>query len=134
MKDECCITNNNRLVIFEEARSKLIIENKDEVNATKVTVDDCEITEGIRCDYMYLIKDTEIYIELKGQDIKHAIDQLETTIKKLSSNIKTQQKKSFIICARSPLNSASIQNVRVKFRKRYNCDFIVKSSPYKHIE
>ena len=134
MKEECCTTNKNKLVTFEEARSKLIIENKDKVSATKIIVDDCEITEGVRCDYMYLIKDTEIYIELKGQDIKHAIEQLETTIKKLSSDIKKQQKKSFVICTRSPLNSASIQNVRVKFKKHYNSDFIVRSSPHKHVE
>lgn len=134
MKEECCITNNNKLVVFQQARSKLVIENKDKVNATKVTVDGCEITSGIRCDYMCLIKDSEIYIELKGQDIKHAIEQLETTIKKLSSNIETQKKKSFIICTRSPLTSASIQNVRVKFRKKYNSEFIVKSSPHKHVE
>jgi hypothetical protein len=88
MKDKCCVTNTNKLVVFEESRSKLVIENKDEVQATKVTVDGCEITTGIRCDYMYLIKDSEIYIELKGQDIKHAVDQLETTIKKLSSSSK----------------------------------------------
>lgn len=134
MKDECCITNTNKLVVFEEARSRLVIENKDEVKATKVTVDGCEITTGIRCDYMYLIKDSEIYIELKGQDIKHAIEQIEATIKKLSSNSKEQKKKSFVICTRSPLTSASIQNIRVKFRKHYNSEFIVKSSPYKHVE
>jgi len=134
MKDECCITNKNKLVVFEEARSKLVIENKDEVEATKVTVDGCEITCGIRCDYMYLIKDSEIYIELKGQDIAHAIEQLETSIKKLSSDAKKQKKKSFVICTRSPLTSASIQNIRVKFRKNYNSDFIVKSSPHKHVE
>lgn len=134
MKDECCITNSNKLVVFEETRSKLVIENVDKVQATKVTVDDCEITNGIRCDYMYLIKDSEIYIELKGQDIKHAIEQLETTIRKLSANPKTQKKKSFVICTRSPLSSASIQNVQVKFRKNYNSEFIVKSSPYKHRE
>jgi hypothetical protein len=134
MKEECCITNNNKLVVFEETRSKLIIENIDKVEATKVTVDDCEIKEGVRCDFMYIIKDSEIYIELKGQDIKHAIEQLEATIKKLSTNPKTKKKKSFVICTRSPLSSASIQNVRVKFRKNYNSDFIVKSSPYKHQE
>ncbi|WP_434036042.1 hypothetical protein [Formosa sp. 4Alg 33] len=134
MKDSCCDINNNKLVVFEETRSRLVIENIDKVEAIKVTVDGCEITKGIRCDFMYIIKDTEIYIELKGQDIKHAIEQLEATIKKLSSNPKTKKKKSFVICTRSPLSSASIQNVRVKFRKNYNSDFIVKSSPHKHKE
>ena len=134
MKNECCNTNNNKLVIFQEARSKLIVENIDEVQATKVKVDGCEITRGIRCDYLYLIKGIEIFIELKGQDIQHAIEQLETTINKLSANSKNHKKKSFVICTRSPLNSASIQNIQVKFRKKYNSELIVKSSPYKHRE
>ena len=114
--------------------ARYMMQNKDEVKATKIIIDGCQITNGIRCDYMYLIKDSEIYIELKGQDIKHAIEQIETTIKKLSSNLKKQKKKSFIICTRSPLTSTSIQNIQVKFRKNYNSEFIVKSSPHKHIE
>lgn len=134
MKAKCSTTNKNKLVVFQEMRSKLIIENKNQVTATKVEVDGCEITTGIRCDYLYLINDLELFIELKGQDIQHALEQLEATINKLSKDAKGQKKKSFIICTRSPLNSASIQNFRVKFRKRFNSHLIVKSSPYEHSE
>lgn len=134
MKQKCCTTNKNKLVVFQENRSKLTIENSKQVKATKVEVDGCEITSGIRCDFLYLINETELYIELKGQDLEHALEQLEATIKKLSKNPKKLKKKSFIICTRSPLNSASIQNHRVKFKKHFNSDLIVKSSPYKHSE
>lgn len=134
MKKECCDTNNNRTVVFQESKSKLIIENIDGVEATKVVIDGCEIKTGIRCDYLYLIKNLEIYIELKGQDIHHAVKQVESTIKKVSKNPKACNKKAFIICTRSPLSSASIQNIRVKFKKKYNSDLIVKSSPHRHKE
>jgi len=132
MKDECTIKNKNRLIVFQENKSKLTIENKDEVEGSKIIVDGCEITEGLRCDFMYLIKDLELFIELKGQDLEHAIDQLKTTINKLSQNPKTKKKKSFIICTRSPLSSASIQNLQVKFRKHYNSELIIKSTPFKY--
>lgn len=132
MKDACTVINRNKIVVFEENRSKLIIENIDEVIGTKVIVDGCEITEGIRCDFLYLIKDIELFIELKGQDLEHALEQLKETIFKLSKHPKNQKKKLFVICTRSPLNSASIQNLQVKFRKNFNCDLIIKSSPHTH--
>jgi len=130
MKKECCETNRDNRVVFKEGRSKLTIENPDRVEATKVIVDGCQINEGKRCDYLYLIKEKEIYIELKGQDIKYAIEQLETTIRRLSKDVRNSGKISIVICTRSPLASASIQQFQIKFRKNYNSDFIVKSSPY----
>jgi hypothetical protein len=134
MKQECCTTNDDKLIVFSEARSKLIVENKARAIATKVIVDGCQITTGKRCDYLLLINDIEIYIELKGQDLKYALVQLESTIVKLSQQAKKHRKKSFIICTRSPLNSATINNYRVKFRAKDNSDLIIKRSPYKHSE
>ncbi len=133
MKRECTIKNRNRLVVFKERRSKLTIENKDEVLATQIIVDGCEITSGLRCDFMFLIKEMEFYIELKGQDINHAIKQIEMTILRLSQDRIKQKKKSFIICTRSPMTSATIQNLQVKFRKKFNSELIIQSSPYKYI-
>lgn len=132
MKEHCCTINRNKVEVFKENRSKLIIKNKDRVEATRIKVDGCEITNGVRCDFLYLIKELEIYIELKGQNIEHALRQIETTINKLSENPKFQKKKSFIICTRSPLNSASIQNIRFRFKKNFNSDLIIKSSPHTH--
>ncbi len=133
MKKECTIKNRNKLVVFKERRSQLTIENKDEVLATQIIVDGCEITSGLRCDFMFLIKEMEFYIELKGQDINHAIKQIEMTILRLSQDRIKQKKKSFIICTRSPMTSATIQNLQVKFRKKFNSELIIQSSPYKYI-
>ncbi|WP_298884260.1 hypothetical protein [uncultured Polaribacter sp.] len=132
MKDKCTQTTNNKLIVFQENRSKLIVSNKAQIETTKVVVDGCEITSGLRCDFMLLAQDLEYFIELKGQHIDHAIKQLITTINKLSSNPKKMKKTSFVICTRSPINSASIQNLQVKFKKNFNSKLIVRSSPYKH--
>lgn len=130
MRKECCEKNRDNRVVFKEGRSKLTIENADRVDATKVIVDGCQIKEGKRCDYLYLIKEKEIYIELKGQNIKYAFEQLETTIRRLSMDVRNGDKLSIIICTRSPLTSASIQQYQIQFRKNYNSDLLVKSSPY----
>ncbi|MBD0852647.1 hypothetical protein [Maribacter arenosus] len=130
MKNNCIQKTNNKIIVFQENRSKLIILNKNQINTTKVTVDGCEITSGLRCDFMLLAQELEYFIELKGQDIEHSIKQLIATINKLSSNPKNMEKSSFIICTRSPLSSASIQNLQVKFKKNFNSKLIIKSSPF----
>lgn len=126
----CRKISNQKLFVYEEKKSKLTLENKDQVSSESITVDGCEINDAsIRCDYMHIAKDIEFYIELKGQDIEHAINQITTTIKRLSINERSQKKKSYIICTRSPLSSSKIQNYKFKFKKNFNSDLIVKSSP-----
>ena len=130
MKSECTQTTRNKKIVFQENKSKLTIVNKDEVLCDKITVDGCEITEGKRCDFLLLIKQSECYVELKGQDVNKAIEQIETTIKKLSVNSQKHKKRSYIIGTRIPLSSETIQNLKIQFRKKYNSTLIVKSTPY----
>ena len=112
-------------------RSKLTLENINEVESESIKVDGCEINDkSIRCDFLHIAKNIEFYIELKGQDLEHALNQIKTTIKRLSNNKKLYPKKSYIICTRSPLTSTEIQNYKREFKKEYNSDLIIKSSPY----
>lgn len=128
----CRTTSTNKIFTFKERRSSLTLENIDQVPSTKIDVDGCEIDDdGIRCDYLHIAKGIEMYIELKGQDIKHAMNQLERTMKMLSSNFQKQVKLSYIICTRTPLITTEIQNYDRLFRSKFNSKLIVKSSPYK---
>jgi hypothetical protein len=130
MKAECSTKTKQKIITFSEKRSTLILKNTNKVYATCVRVDGCEITTGIRCDHLMLAKEIEHFIELKGQDLPHAIDQLIASMRVLSSDIKRQTKIAYIICTRSPLNSTAIQNLQVQFRKHYNSQLVIKSSPY----
>lgn len=132
MKNKCKQNTKDKKIVFQENKSKLIILNKNKIKATKVKVDGCEITSGLRCDYLLLAKELEFFIELKGQNINHAVKQLIATFKKLSANPKEQKKTSFIICTRSPMSSASIQNLQVQFKKNYSADLIVKNTPFSY--
>lgn len=129
MKKECTTQTKQKIITFSEKRSTLILNNTNQVEVTCIVVDGCEITSGIRCDHLMLAKEIEHFIELKGQDLMHAIEQLIASIKALSSNAARQPKISYIICTRSPLNSAQIQNLQVQFRKNFNSQLIIKSSP-----
>jgi hypothetical protein len=129
--DKCRVTNNNKIYVFAENQSKLTIENPKALTSTRIVVDGCEINDtGIKCDFMLLPPSEEFYIELKGQDIEHALKQIERTMQLLSSDLKNAIKRSYIICSRSPLNSTAIQNFQFLFKKKFNSKLIIKSSPF----
>ena len=128
----CRNISSQKLFVYQEMRSKLTLENVDSIESISVRVDGCEINDNsIRCDFMHLAKGIEFYIELKGQDLEHALEQIKSTIIRLSSNIKKGNKISYIICTRSPMSSSEIQNHKLDFRKRFNSKLEIKSSPFK---
>lgn len=128
----CCREESNKKIfVYQEHRSKLTLLNVDEAKSTSIIVDGCEINDNsIRCDFLHISKNIERFIELKGQDLTHAIDQIKTTINRLSSNPITQPKICYIICVRSPLSSAQIQNYKLEFRKKFNSELQVRCTPY----
>lgn len=128
----CRKISSQKLFVYQEMRSKLTLENIDNIESVSVKVDGCEINDdSIRCDFMHIAKEIEFYIELKGQDLEHALEQIKATINRLSSNVKKGNKISYIICTRSPMSSSEIQNHKLEFRKKFNSKLEIKSSPFK---
>src|ERR1044072_10037158 len=113
---KCSETNKNKVFTFSEKRSHLTLNNLDQVKSTKSMVDGCLINDGLRCDYKHEAKGIEFYIELKGQDLEHAIEQIKCTIKLLSKNVSKGIKKCYIICTRSPMSSSEILVYKKKFK------------------
>jgi len=130
MKEACTEIVNDKIIVFHEKKSKLSLINSERLEVTKVSIDGCEITDGIRCDYLLIANGIEHFIELKGQDIEHAINQIKRSITLLSEDLRTKNKVCYIICTRSPLTSASIQHFQALFKKQFNSRLVVRSSPY----
>ena len=128
----CKNISTQKLFVYQEMRSKLTLENVDNIESTSIKIDGCEINDdSIRCDFMHIAKGIEFYIELKGQDLEHALNQIKSTILRMSANIKKADKISYIICTRSPMSSSEIQNHKVEFRKKFNSRLEIKSSPFR---
>ena len=107
--------DNRKRVVCEENQRQITFVNKDEIEATKLHVDGCQIDDdGVRCDYLVVSEKGENYIELKGSDINHAVKQITRTIQSLSQNPKEASKRSFVISTRCPLSSAEIQVIEKK--------------------
>ena len=98
-------------------------------------VDDNIIKEGRRCDKLVLVKRsargespeqwTEIFIELKGVDTKHAIAQLHETLKKsVFMHPSNDVIRARIVAQSFPSNKSdpTMEKAKQEFRKVYNCD------------
>ncbi|HPI19201.1 MAG TPA: hypothetical protein PKY56_02425 [Candidatus Kapabacteria bacterium] len=122
------ITNDVKIVL-EEKRSKITFINNLKRDVHRIKIDDCIIKEGMRCDYL-LIDNADIYywVELKGTDIKHAIEQLKASMFMFGN--KTNQSYSFIISTKVyPCLSSTIQANQKLFKKNYKSDLYIKESP-----
>lgn len=128
---KCRTESKQKKFVFKENKSKLTLVNIDEVLSESIKVDGCEINDNsLRCDYLLIAKGLEFYIELKGQNISHAIKQIQSTILKLSKNRSLKNKISFVICSRVPLTTTKVQNLQYKMMNNYNCKLYLKSSPH----
>jgi len=118
INSKCIEVFRGSTLVLRENKSKIEINNAKGVQ--KVTVDGCAITDGIRCDYMVIIPGTvEIYIELKGHNVCHAVEQIKRTIEILSIDKFNFPKKSYIICSRFPRQTTDIQNLQKHFWTKY---------------
>lgn len=130
VNDTCIRTTDESNIKFEENKSKIIFQNPGRQVYQCVQVDGCVLKTGIRCDNM-LTNDAglEFYIELKGCDVDHGIEQLEATILQLSKDYKNWPKKAFLISTRQPSIDVKIQNAKKRFFKKYKAELLVKNSP-----
>lgn len=120
---EACVRETNAPNIkFEENNRKIIFLNPQRRKYKRVDVDGCTIcNDNLRCDKMLLSFDEheERYVELKGVDVMHAIDQLENTIKILGEY--DDNRHSYVICTNvAPAISSQIQKKILSFKKLYN--------------
>ena len=132
---KCTIENKQRVISLRDARSKnsrakLVLNNPNELLVKVVEIDGCVITEGIRCDNLVILPNNHlIYVEFKGNDVKHAIQQIEATIDYVSRVCNSSKKLKFtciISCNRCPLSSSDIQKQKVLFKKKYQSELLIK--------
>ena len=87
----CTECNRNPIINAAENRSKYSLLNPKRREVCKIRVDGCVITQvdGKQCDYLFLACDTSIvfFVELKGSDLSHAIDQINQSIDLLAANL-----------------------------------------------
>lgn len=82
--DEQCIkVCKNQNISLGEKGCSLHLLNKTQKEVTLIQIDGCAIKEGIKCDQAYCYDGEDHFIEYKGNQISHAINQLERSIQQL---------------------------------------------------
>ena len=129
------ITTDSSNIKFQESKSKIAFTHKSRKSCLKIQVDGGVVPSSehsLRCDNLLVEKSTPIFcfIELKGCDIKHAFEQLETSLKDNRLNPKCSQRKMAFVVGRNhaPASSPIIQNAMKKFRT-LNAELRIANTP-----
>src|SRR5690242_18611789 len=127
---EVCEENINHKVIKLSGHrtSTLYLLNPAQRQVVRILVDNCAIYNGPRCDWLVCARDNisneEIFVELKGSDLGHAVKQLEATIPQLSTDPKHGSKRCYVASTRNPLTDTEAQRYKVRFKRDYNARFL----------
>ncbi len=123
-----CITETSDSVIkFEENKRVIRFNNPKHLSYKKVQVDGCALKEGDRCDNLLCSHDEfeERFVELKGTDVSHALDQLRASIMKIGQF--NGNRHAYIISTNvAPQIRTDIQRAKAEFQKKFNSDIIIK--------
>ena len=119
---EHCASETNDTKVKVEANARRAVFN----NAGKATIQiidvDCWIreSEGVKADYVVIKpKVVDVVVELKGSDIRHAIEQVIATSKRWRSvSGSNGMMGGLIIFTHSPENSASLVNKKKTLRDK----------------
>ena len=118
---------HKRIALSGRRTTRLYLLNPTERRVEKIEVDGCAITEGQRCDWLVRLNDAasteEIYVELKGSAVYHAVEQLRATVEKLSEDCANFPKRCFIVFTRNPMLGTDVQKYKVRFRQSFNASF-----------
>ncbi len=119
-------TTTNRRIVFSANRKRIEFVNANSRTIRKIELDNENLpgSFGLRCDGILVGDESmdlhEHYIELKGSDVRHAIEQLANTLKHLSREPRIQKKSCYAICSRIPRAGTDIQIAKKRFRTRYS--------------
>jgi hypothetical protein len=121
-------TTDSQIRVREIGRQAIVMNEQRRV-FTVTKVDGCVIVGAPACDWA--ISQTEagdVFIELKGVDVAHAIEQLEATICYWKDkNYLKGRVGALVVCSQYPKVSTFVQRARLRFLKKFNAPLQVVS-------
>jgi len=127
---ECTERHSKKRFVVEENRSRVEFENAKRYKIDQIEVDGCAITNGLRCDWLINVDASQrsIFVELKGSNVPHAVEQLVHAHDSLHE-IRKPNVTWIISSQRCPLTSTEVQTLTIKLRKRKGVSLVVRNSP-----
>lgn len=135
--DQACIQYTNASNIkFEENKKKIIFRNPNRKECLKIQIDGCAIKYGEKCDNLLKVgkakeQGPEYYVELKGEDVGHALEQIKRTIQTIHNDRSPVM--AFIICTNvSPALNTKIQKFKKQLKEKYQAVVVIKERQHEH--
>ncbi|WP_175735977.1 hypothetical protein [Burkholderia ambifaria] len=133
-KKLCVTVTRAKKIKVTEAKSRTaIILNPGETEFNVVRFDGCAVTNEIAADFVVTKqKFGDLVIELKGKDVKHAIEQITATASYLRANeVAEGRVGGVIVCKEYPKTTTTIQVLKMGLKKKFDCPIKVftKDSP-----
>lgn len=126
---DCETIVTDQRIVLREKRSNICFRNARRARIRKIVIDGCVIKDGPRCDHLLIeAAPVEHFVELKGSNVRHALDQLEATIKQVSALAETAVKRAYVISTRCPLASPEVQAHQRRFKRAYNAALVIRRS------
>jgi hypothetical protein len=117
-----------KIKVKESGRSAVIVNPaKDAID--KIEVDGCVLKNELACDWVLSLQNKwDIFIELKGRDVSHAVDQLRATIDHWRHNdLLEGQAAALVVCSQYPRIDTVIQKAKAEFARRYKLPLHVEA-------
>lgn len=116
--------------VCSEKRSRYALSLNPKMEGWRYQVDGYIITDGDKCDALILVKDgddfAEVFVELKGSDVSHAITQLEETLKndlfKGSDSLVRWARIAIYSYPKSLMLDQEVDKKTGAFLKKYRCE------------
>jgi len=129
---KCTTTTNGPVVVCEERGRKMIFRNRARSNVQKIRVDGCVLCQTKACDFLVIGGSSEEhFIELKGRNVEHALEQLAATIPILRKSSDTTVY-AWVISSESPSTQSRFQIQKVRFIKALRAKLTIRTNQATH--
>lgn len=128
------LQSRTKVTVSEKGKRYALITTEGQ-DSVVFAVDGYIVKEGLRCDKLVLVRRTpkdlipgdwsEIFVELKGSDIDHAIAQLRATLRNpLFKHPTNDDIRARIVAQSFPAHKSDpiMENAKKEFRKNFQCD------------
>lgn len=128
----CTTTINVPSKHLKENKVGVRIINMNKSDFSIVSIDGCikSIQDNRKCDFAVYDSKKLFFIELKGSDVKHGIDQLSETVALFSSFWKNKEKRCILCAHHIPKASIDKMIAKQKFYKQHKIHLEFENTIY----
>ncbi|WP_186258662.1 hypothetical protein [Burkholderia gladioli] len=128
-KPDCVRSTRVSKIKISEKRAKAVIlnPNNDEYDVTRF--DGCVVNNEVAADFLVSkTKVGDLIVELKGKNVKHAVEQIIATATFLRKNSMSEGRLgALIVCNEFPKANTMVQLLKLELKNKFDCPLRVST-------